>query len=65
VALVEEDAGDDAFDRLVERCVFEDDVAQPLPPSSSVSFFFVPATPCVSILPTAVEPVNAILLTSP
>ena len=35
-----------------------------LPPSSSVSFFFVPATAWVSILPTAVEPVNAILSTS-
>ena len=36
----------------------------PLPPSSSVSFFAVPATVRAISLPTAVEPVNATLFTS-
>ena len=36
-----------------------------LPPSSSVTFFFVPAVERAIILPTSVEPVNATLLTSP
>ena len=35
-----------------------------LPPSSRVSFFFVPATVRAISLPTSVEPVKAILLTS-
>ena len=35
-----------------------------LPPSSRVTFFFVPAVERAIILPTSVEPVNATLLTS-
>ena len=63
VALVEINSGDDAFDRLIDRRIFENNVRgfaaelerEPLLRSR---------TAWVRVFPTEVEPVNAILSTS-
>ena len=63
VALVEEDAVDDALDGLVDGASSKTMLAA-LPPSSRVTFLSVPATVRAIALPTSVEPVNATLSTS-
>ena len=63
VALVEEDAVDDALDRLVDGASSKTMLAA-LPPSSRVTFLLVPATRLAIARPTSVEPVNATLSTS-
>ena len=63
VALVEEDAVDDALDGLVERGVVEDDVGG-LAAELEGDLLVVPATDLAIARPTSVEPVNATLSTS-
>ena len=63
VTLVEVDPVDDPLDRLIERRASKMTLAA-LPPSSSVSFFPLPATARMISLPTSVDPVKAILSTS-
>jgi predicted small secreted protein len=60
VALVEEDAVDDALDGLVDRGVVEDDVGR-LAAELEGQRLRVPAMARAIILPTSVEPVKAIL----
>ena len=63
VPLVEEDAVDDALDRLVERRVLEDDVGR-LAAELERRALRVPAMLRAICLPTSVLPVNATLSTS-
>jgi hypothetical protein len=63
VALVEEDAVDDALDGLVERGVLEDDVGR-LAAEFEGEFFAAAGEARWMILPTSVEPVKAILAAS-
>ena len=64
VALVEEDAVDDALDRLVDRRVVEDDVRGLAAELQRELLAGAGDWPARSALPTAVEPVNATLSTS-
>ena len=64
VALVEEDAVDDALDRLVDRGVVEDDVGGLAAELEGDLLVASPATLRAIALPTSVEPVKATLSTS-
>ena len=64
VALVEEDAVDDALDGLVDRGVVEDDVGGLAAELEGDLLVRCPATDFAIARPTSVEPVNATLSTS-